>query len=161
PERHGLRALLTDAQGRVPSRRTWERRLAAIPAPLPAQIGCLGRHLVALLQPWTDGARAAAIASTVWRALGGVWHQKDREPGGVGQTSVAPEASWPTWGWRGGVYGWNLPLVCRAARVWIPLAAGLAPANAADTLQAPGLIQALPLALRLLLGDQHDHDPDL
>ena len=26
PEMHGLRALLTDSQGRMPSRRTWERR---------------------------------------------------------------------------------------------------------------------------------------
>ena len=72
PEMHGLRALLTDSQGRMPSRRTWERRLAAIPATLPAQIGCLGRHLVALLQPWTNCARAAAIDRTVLRALGGV-----------------------------------------------------------------------------------------
>ncbi len=38
-----LRAVLTK-QGRFPSRRTWERRLQAIPATLPAQIGCLGRH---------------------------------------------------------------------------------------------------------------------
>jgi hypothetical protein len=43
----------------------------------------------------------------------------------------------------------------------MPLAAELTPANVADHLQAPGLIQELPLDLRLLLGDQHDHDPDL
>src|SRR5262249_27559434 len=60
PEMRGLRGRLTDSQGRLPSRRTWERRLAAIPATLPAQIGCLGRHLVALLQPWTHCAPAAA-----------------------------------------------------------------------------------------------------
>src|SRR5207302_6191592 len=44
-----LRALLTE-QGRFPTRRTWERRLAAIPDTLPAQIGCLGRYLVCVLQ---------------------------------------------------------------------------------------------------------------
>src|SRR5262249_24202488 len=71
-EMHALRRLLTDPQGRLRSRRPWERGLAAIPATLPAQIGCLGRHLVARLQPWTDCARAAAIDSTVLRALGGV-----------------------------------------------------------------------------------------
>src|SRR2546427_2472126 len=42
PEMHRLRGLLTDIQGRFPSRRTWERRLATIPDTLPAQIGCLG-----------------------------------------------------------------------------------------------------------------------
>ena len=161
PERHALRALLTAPQGRVPSRRTGERRLAAIPATLPAQIGCLGRHWVALLPPWADCARAAAIDSTVLRALGGVWHKKDREAGVVPHTSIATEAHWTTSGWHGWVYGWKLPLVGPAARVWLPLAAELTPANAADNLQAPGLLQALPLALRFLVGDQHYHAPAL
>lgn len=161
PEMHALRGLLTAPQGRLPSRRTWERRLAAIPATLPAQIGCLGRHLVALLQPWTDCARAAAIDSTVLRALGGVWHKKDREAGGVPHTSIDTEAHWTKSGWHGWVYGWQLHLVCTAARVWIPLAAELTPANAADNLQAPGLLRELPLDLRFLLGDQHYRDPDL
>src|SRR5438093_11300378 len=49
PEMRRLRALLTDERGRYPSRRTWERRLAAIPA--------------------------AAIDSTVLAARGGVWHK--------------------------------------------------------------------------------------
>src|SRR2546423_730036 len=44
PEMQRLRSLLTEG-GRYPSRRTWERRLNAIPETLPAQIGCLGRHL--------------------------------------------------------------------------------------------------------------------
>ena len=43
PEMRRLRALLTDARGRYPSRRTWERRLAAIPATLPASISGVKR----------------------------------------------------------------------------------------------------------------------
>ena len=50
-EMQALRTLLTE-NGRYPSRRTWERRLKSIPDTLPAQIGCLGRHLVSLIQPW-------------------------------------------------------------------------------------------------------------
>jgi len=50
-EMQQLRALLT-VDDRFPSRHTWERRLKALPDTLPAQIGCLGRHLVALIQPW-------------------------------------------------------------------------------------------------------------
>jgi hypothetical protein len=45
-----LRGLLHE-QDRFPSRRTWERRLKAISQILPAQIGCLGRHLVDWSQP--------------------------------------------------------------------------------------------------------------
>src|SRR3954468_7543933 len=71
-EMQRLRALLTE-QGRYPTRRTWERRLHTLPATLPAQIGCLGRHLVEVLTPWPDGSAAAAIDSTVLRAHGGVW----------------------------------------------------------------------------------------
>ncbi len=83
-----LRAHLADMHGRFPSRRTWEGRLATLPDPLPGQIGCLGRALVTLLQPWLTCGRAAAIDSTVLRARGGVWHRKDREAGLVPHTSI-------------------------------------------------------------------------
>ena len=45
--------------GRFPTRRTWERRLTALPQHLPGVIGGCGRHLVALLTPWTSHGRAA------------------------------------------------------------------------------------------------------
>ena len=158
PEMQALTQLMTDAHGRFPNRRTWERRLAAIPATLPAQIGCLGRCLVVELQPWLTCARAAAIDSTVLHAKGGVWHKKDREAGVVPHTSIDTQAAWTKSGWHGWVYGWKLHLVCTAAAVWIPLAANLTPANAADNEQAPALIRELPLELRFLLGDQHYRD---
>jgi hypothetical protein len=50
PEMTTLRSLLT-YEGRYPTRRTWERRLAALPDTLSAQIRCLGCYLVAQLQP--------------------------------------------------------------------------------------------------------------
>jgi hypothetical protein len=46
-----VRALLTEA-GRFPTRRTWERRLNALPHTLPAPMGCVGRCVVALIAPW-------------------------------------------------------------------------------------------------------------
>src|SRR5438105_2025938 len=56
-----IRPLLTE-HGRFPTRRTRERRFATLPAPLPALIGCLGRHLPEWLQP--SAARAPAVAYT-------------------------------------------------------------------------------------------------
>src|SRR3954451_19596897 len=50
-EMQALRTRLTE-HGRFPTRRTWERRLATMPSSLPARIACLGRHLVAVLDPW-------------------------------------------------------------------------------------------------------------
>jgi hypothetical protein len=161
PEMSYLRTELTDEKGRFPSRRTWERRLATIPATLPAQIGCLGRCLVSLLAPWADCGRAAAIDSTVLRALGGVWHKKDRAAGIVPHSSIDTDAHWTKSGWHGWVYGWKLHLVCTAAAIWIPLAAELTPANAADNEIALELVPELPPDVRFLLGDQHYNDPDL
>ena len=160
PAMQEVRALLVE-DGRYPVRRTWERRLAHLPATLPAQIACLGQHLVGLLDPWADGGRAAAIDSTALRAWGGVWHKKDREAGVVPHTSIDTEAHWTKSGWHGWVYGWKLHLVTTVAAVWIPLAAALTPANAADNEQAPARLAALPPQARFGLGDQHYNDTAL
>jgi len=160
PEMQTLRALLME-NGRYPSRRTWERRLKTIPESLPAQIGCLGRHLVILIQPWQNSGRAGAIDSTVLRAKGGVWHKKDREQNVVPHTSIDTQAAWTKSGWHGWVYGWKLHLVSAVATVWIPLAALLTPANTADNEVAPALIQELPIELRFLLGDRHYNAPNV
>jgi hypothetical protein len=109
PEMQQVRSLLTE-EGRYPCRRTWERRLNAIPESLPAQIGCLGRHLVELIQPWEQEGRAAALDSTILRARGGVWHKTHREagivPGTLWVTSIDTEAHWTKSGWHGWIYGW-------------------------------------------------------
>src|SRR5260370_24589871 len=117
-----LRELLCE-QGHFPARRTWERRLKAIPETLPAQIGCLGRHLIDLIEPWATSGRAVAIDSTVLRSRGGVWHQKHREQGEVPHTSIDTEADFPKSGWHGWVYGWKLHVVSVFAAVWFPIAA--------------------------------------
>src|SRR5207253_7769407 len=56
-EMAALRLLLMEG-GHYPTRRTWERRLRSLPDKLPAQIGCLGRHLVHLIQPWERCGRS-------------------------------------------------------------------------------------------------------
>jgi hypothetical protein len=160
PEMRRLRLLLTE-RGRFPARRTWERRLAAVPAALPARIACLGAHLGALLDPWRDCGRAAAIDSTPLPARGGVWHKKDREAGIVPHSSIDTEAHWTKSGWHGWVYGWKLHLVTTVAAVWIPLAAALTPANAADNVEALELLADLPAEVRFLLGDSHYRDAEL
>jgi hypothetical protein len=155
-----LRALLTE-QGRYPARRTWERRLKAIPETLPAQIGCLGRHLVDLIQPWATCGRAVAIDSTVLRSRGGVWHQKHREKGEVPHTSIDTEAHWTKSGWHGWVYGWKLHVVSSVAAVWFPIAAVLTPANVADSERAPALLGEVPAEVRFVLGDRHYNTAEL
>jgi hypothetical protein len=129
-------------EGRFPSRRTFERRLKAVPESLPEQIGCLGRHLVEVLKPWESRGRAVALDSTTLQAKGGVWHKKDKKAGKVPHTSIDTEAEWTKSGWHGWVYGWKLHLAICVCEVWIPLAARLTPANTADNLVAPYLISS-------------------
>lgn len=160
PEIHQLRGSLTE-QGRYPSRRTFERRLKVIPDTLPAQIGCLGRYLVAIINPWQRDGRAVSIDSTALQARGGVWHKKDREQGMVPHSSIDTEAHWTKSGWHGWVYGWKLHLICTVAAVWIPLAAKLTPANAADNEEAPELVAELPKEARFVLGDTSYNEPEL
>jgi DDE family transposase len=159
-EMRQLREVLCE-HGRFPTRRTWERRLKAIPATLPAQIGCLGRHLIDLIQPWANAGRAAAIDSTVLRSRGGVWHQKHREKGEVPHTSIDTQAHWTKSGWHGWVYGWKLHVVSIVASVWFPIAAVLTPANIADSEPAPMLLREVPADVRFVLGDRHYNTPEL
>lgn len=157
-----LRKELSLPDGRFACRRTWKRRLDALPDALPAQIACMGCCLLHLIGLWTKAACAAAIDSTDLRARGGIWHKKDREAGIVPHTSIDTQAHWTKSGWHGWVYGWKLHVVVTAAcEVWLPLAAEVTSANVADNEQAPKLIEALPTGLHFLLGDQHYHDETL
>ena len=101
PEMKMVRQLLSE-QGRFPTRRTFQRRLKALPERLPEQIGCLGRYLVEVLKPWESRGRAVALDSTTLQAKGGVWHKKDKEAGIVPHSSIDTEAGWTKSGWHGG-----------------------------------------------------------
>jgi Transposase DDE domain len=160
PVAQQLRPLLHE-HGRFPTRRTWERRLAALPPHLPSLIGCFGRHLVAVLLPWSHHGRAAAVDSTPLRTSGGVWHKRHKEAGEIPHTSIDTEAGWSKSGWHGWWYGWKLHLAVSVGSVWIPLAAELTTANTADNTVAPQLLAPLPAEVRYILGDTHDNAPEV
>jgi hypothetical protein len=160
PQMREVRQLLSEG-GRFPSKRTFQRRLKALPNSLPEQIGCLGRHLVEVLNPWESRGRAVALDSTTLQAKGGVWHKKDREAGRVPHTSIDTEAGWTKSGWHGWVYGWKLHLAIAVCEVWIPLCCRLTPANTADNEVAPHLIEELPAQARFVLGDIHYNAPNV
>jgi hypothetical protein len=117
--------------------------------------------VAALIDPWQDGSHIAAIDSTVIRANGGVWHKQDREATIVPHTSIDTEAHWTKSGWQGWVSGWKLHLIVSVGPVWLPLAADVTPANAADNEVAFGILEDLTTPLRYLLGDMSYNDPEL
>jgi Transposase DDE domain len=155
-----LRPLLHE-HGRFPTRRTWERRLHALPQHLPGLIGCVGRSLVAVLKPWASHGRAVAVDSTPLKTSGGVWHKKHKDIGEIPHTSIDTEAGWSKSGWHGWWYGWKLHLAVSVGSVWLPLAAELTVANTADNTVAPQLLAPLPAEVRYILGDTHYNDLDV
>ncbi|MDQ2745501.1 MAG: hypothetical protein M3Z66_24850 [Chloroflexota bacterium] len=77
PEMQRLCSLPTEDR-RYPCRRTWERRLNAIPDTRPAQITCLGHRLMDHIQPFAEHGRAAALDRTILAARGRVWRRSWR-----------------------------------------------------------------------------------
>jgi hypothetical protein len=155
-----VRTLLS-VNGRLPDRRTWERRLARVPATLPAQIGCLGRALIELTSAWTAHGRAVALDSTLLRAPGGVWHVKQRAANLLPVITLDVEADWGRSGWHGWVYGWKLHLASLVGGCFLPLAAAVTKASVHDATVAPTLLDELPLDTRFVLGDTHYQIADL
>ncbi len=155
-----VRALLA-VNGRLPHRRTWERRLARVPATLPAQIGCLGRALVDLTGAWASHGRAVALDRTLVRAPGGVWHVKQRAAHLLPGITLDVEADWGKSGWHGWVYGWKLHLASLVGGCFIPLAAALTKASVHDATVAPARLDELPLDTRFVLGDTAYQTADL
>lgn len=155
-----VRALLA-VNGRLPHRRTWERRLARVPTTLPGQIGWLGRALVDLTGAWAQHGRAVALDSTLLRAPGGVWHAKQRAANWLPIVTLDVEADWGKSGWHGWVWGWKLHLASLVGDAFIPLAADVTKASIHDASVAPALLDDLPLDTRYVLGDTHYQMADL
>lgn len=155
-----VRALLA-VNGRLPDRRTWERRLARVPDTLPAQIGCLGRALVELTGAWASHGRAVALDSTLLRAPGGVWHVKQRAAHLLPCITLDVEADWGRSGWHGWVYGWKLHLASVVSGCFLPLAAVLTKASVHDATAAAALLDELPDGTRFVLGDTAYQTPTL
>jgi hypothetical protein len=153
--------LLLDEHGRVPCRRTWERRLAILPPSVPGLIGYSGRHLVARVHPWATHGRAVAVDSTPLATGGGVWHKKHRGQGVAPPSSLATQAGWSQSGWHGRWHGWKLHSAVPVGSVWIPLAAELTVANRGDNEIAPLLLKQLPGEVRDVLGDTQYNDSEV
>ncbi len=110
-----------------------------------------GELLAVLDEPTAEMLHVRALLS----------HAKNRAAGIVPHTSSDTDAHWTKSGWHGWVYGWKLHLVSTVASVWIPLAAELTPANAADNEVAAPLLTGLPTEVRFVLGDRHYNAPNV
>jgi hypothetical protein len=122
--------------GRVPHRRTLERRLHATWPEAEAQVQALGPQLLGEGELGPDEPPASAIDGRMYQAQGPRWHKRDREQGRVPARlrNVDTESAWSKSGYRGWVQGYRLvlqglvfPAPVPLFACWCPNSGGKAP----------------------------------
>src|SRR5215831_2575255 len=115
--------------GRVPHRRTIERRLDSTLPEAEAQVQALGHQILAEVEPGPDEPQASAIDGRMYQAQGPLWHARDRAQERIppGLRNVDMESAWSKSGYRGWVQGYRLilqglvfPAPCPSLPVGVP-----------------------------------------
>ncbi len=115
---------------KIPSRRTFDRRLKTISIDIKQRISTMGRLFV------TEGlvdASITAIDSNLIKTKGPVWHKSSMEKGEVPRPSIDTDARWDYSHTKGWVFGYKLHLTCTTTgKIIVPLTAGVTTANVQD-----------------------------
>jgi hypothetical protein len=142
--------------GRVPHRRTLERRLDATLPEAEAQVQALGHQILAEVELGPDEPQASAIDGRRYQAQGPLWHARDRAPERLppGLRNVDRESAWSKSGYRGWVQGYRVVLQGLVFPAPVPLFARWCPNSVGEStvLEAALATTQLPLT-ELLLGD--------
>src|SRR5215831_18169516 len=135
--------------GRVPHRRTLERRLDATLPEAEAQVQALGQQILGEVEPEPDEPQASAIDGRMYQAQGPLWHKRDREQARIppGLRNVDTDSTWSKSGYRGWVQGLLFPAPVPLFARWCPNAVG-----ESTVLDEALRAEQLPVT-ELLLGD--------
>jgi hypothetical protein len=150
--------------GRVPHRRTMERRLGATLPEAEAQVQALGHQILAEVEPGPTEPQASAIDGRMYQAQGPLWHKRDREQDRIpaGLRNVDTESAWSKSGYRGWVQGYRLVLQGLVFPAPVPLFARWCPnAVGESTVLAEALAAEHFPVTELLLGDSTFGGADL
>ena len=147
--------------GRIPDRRTLDRRLAEIVPQAEVQIQALG--LVLSIEAVSD-ATVAASDGWAFATPGPVWHKKDKDAGVIpeGLHGLDTEADWIAWTYHGWVYGYkgHVTLSVAPATVRVVLNATVT-GSACESHVLQERVEDLPPVVRTLLLDAGFDDGDL
>ena len=142
--------------GRVPHRRTIERRLDATLPEAEVQVQALGRQILAEVESGPNEPQASAIDGRMYQAQGPLWHKRDREQERLppGLRNVDMESAWSKSGYRGWVQGYRLVLQGLVFPAPVPLFAQWGPNSVGESTVLEEALAAdqLPIT-ELLLGD--------
>ena len=143
---------------RMPSRRTLDRRLKAMPPMLKASIRIMAKILCVhgLVDPLI-----MAMDSSLLAAKGPVWHKSSMERGEAPCPGIDTDARWGKSGTKGWVFGYKASLASSTMPIVAPLSADLTTANVPDNLVYPDLTEDLPGDIGFMATDTGCDDGDL
>jgi len=105
---------------KIPSRRTFDRRLKTISTDIKQRISTIGYLFVA--EDLVD-LSITAIDSTLLKAKGSVWHKSSMKKGEVPCSGIDTDARWGYSHTKGWIFGYKLHLTSTTGEIVVPLTA--------------------------------------
>lgn len=130
---------------RVPSRRTFDRRLVTISKDIKNRITAMGELFVRdkIIDP-----SILSTDSTLIKAQGYVWHKSSMKKKVVPRSGIDTDARWGFSHTKGWIFGYKLHLISSTGSIIVPLAADFTTANIPDNQMYSILITAsLPVTM--------------
>jgi hypothetical protein len=129
---------------RVPSRRTFDRRLVTISNDIKNRITTMGELFVRekIIDP-----SILSIDSTLIKAKGHVWHKSSMKKKVVPRSGIDTDARWGFSHTKGWIFGYKLHMVASTGSIIVPLAADFTTANIPDNQIYSILTASLPVTI--------------
>ena len=129
---------------RIPSRRTFDRRLATISRDIKNRITVMGEVFVhdKIIDP-----SVLSTDSTLMKAKGFVWHKSSMIEGVVPRSGIDTDAMWGFSHTKGWVFGYKLHMISSTGSIIVPLAADFTTANIPDNQMYSILTASLPVTI--------------
>jgi DDE family transposase len=129
---------------KVPSRRTFDRRLATISNDIKNRITTMGKLFVhdKIVDP-----SILSADSTLIKAKGYVWHKSSMKQKVIPHSGIDTDARWGFNHTKGWIFGYKLHLISSTDSIIVPLTADFTTANIPDNQVYSMLIASLPMTI--------------
>lgn len=159
PDAWEIREVIAFPVGKIPNRRTFDRRLSrwresALLYVTSATRWFIIKRLIGIARLVTD--------RRMFAALGGLWHSKDKKAGRIpqGARNIDTTAGWQKSHYRGWVFGHGLDIIVSIGKLVLPiLAFGTSLIHHENTV-AKGLVGKLPKVKKGVLGGDSSYEDD-
>jgi hypothetical protein len=129
---------------RVPSRRTFDRRLSTISTDIKNRITTMGELFVRekIINP-----SVLSTDSTLIKSKGYVWHKSSMVEGVVPRSGIDTDARWGFSHTKGWIFGYKLHMISSTDSIIVPLSADFTTANIPDNQIYSILTASLPITI--------------